>query len=130
MLTMKILAKTIGVSIAAFVALVVAVVVLLAAGVPQAIVALATWVSLAALGYCKSKALWDSRRPWAWALAGFFLGVLAFPVFWFCYEHHRATGEEVEILPEAGRTAQPGVAAGPGPSLPEGVALQSRSMTH
>jgi hypothetical protein len=123
MLTARLIAKTIGVSIAALVALMVALVGLLAVGVPQAILAPASWVSFAAVGYIKSKELWNSRKPWAWALAGLFLGILAFPFFWFCYEHNRATNEKVEAPREASPAAQSGVAPAPVPILPEGANL-------
>jgi hypothetical protein len=130
MLTVKLVAKTAGVSIAALAALVMVVASLAAVGVPPAILAPATWVSFAALGYFKSKDLWSSSKPWAWALAGFFLGIFAFPFFWFCYEHHRAADEEAEIPPEAGRTAEAGMTQAPVHSLPEGATVQSRVMAH
>jgi apolipoprotein N-acyltransferase len=130
MVTAKLIAKTIGISIAAFVVLVAALATLVAVGVPPAILAPAAWLSFAAFGYFQSKTIWNSRKPWAWALAGFFLGIFAFPFFWFCYEHYRATGEKVEATPEVSLTA---VAEGMPvlvPSPVEEATPQSRFVAH
>jgi Na+/H+ antiporter NhaC len=129
MLVIKVIAKTIAISVGVFVLTVVALAVLAGVGLPPAILAPAAWFSFAAFGYFQSKNLWCSQKPWVWAAAGLFLGILAFPFFWFCCEHYRATAAKAEVAPEASRAV-----AGEGtPVLAcavEEATLQSRFLVH
>jgi apolipoprotein N-acyltransferase len=130
MLMLKVIAKTIGISVGAFVLTVIALAVLAAVGFPPAILAAAAWFTFAAFGYYQSKNLWCSEKPWAWAVAGFFLGIFAFPFFWFCYEHYRATTEAVEATPEAGPSAIAEEMPALVPTTVEEAPPQSRFLVH
>jgi len=52
---------------------------------PEAIVVLGVQGTVGALAYVFSKRLWQSRRPWLWAIATFALGLPAVGAFFWCW---------------------------------------------
>ena len=87
---MKTIAKTAGMTVVAWAVALFVLGGILAVGIPEVILAPVAWLAFAYLGYTLSKNLFDSKKPWAWAIAGAVFGMLAFPFLWYCHERYMA----------------------------------------